>query len=162
MTDYEPDGNERIDSRTERALTQYLTVLADVGRAKGADGLYLVVSQSGSEYLVDTHTGACECPDHEYRGVHCKHARRVAFATGERPVPAGVDGVDPQLGEHTDETPRRAASDGGVVKTTDTTDERDNSDERPSDCDCGDWNAGEGLPCWPCYRDGFEEPASDE
>jgi hypothetical protein len=31
-----PDGNERIDSRTERALTQYLTVLADVGRAKGA------------------------------------------------------------------------------------------------------------------------------
>ena len=44
MTDYKPDGNERIDSRTERALTQYLTVLADVGRAKGAEDLFLVVS----------------------------------------------------------------------------------------------------------------------
>ena len=162
MTTNEPNGNERIDSRTERALTQYLTVLADVGWAKGADGLFLVVSQSGTEYLVDRREGGCTCPDHEHRGVRCKHLRRVAFATGDEPVPAGVDDVDPQLGEHTDETPRRAASDGGVVKTTDTTGERDESDERPSECDCGDWNAGEGLPCWPCYRDGFEEPASDE
>ena len=162
MTTNEPNGNERIDSRTERALTQYLTVLADVGRAKGADDLFLVVSQSGSEYLVDTREGRCECDDHHYRGVRCKHLRRVAFATGERPVPASFDGVDPQLGEYTDETPRKAASDGGVVETTDDTTEGDESDEHPSDCDCGDWNAGEGPPCWPCYRDGFEEPASDE
>ena len=49
MTTNEPNGNERIDSRTERALTQYLTVLADVGRTTGADDLFLVVSQSGSE-----------------------------------------------------------------------------------------------------------------
>ena len=158
MTDYEPDGNERIDSRTERALTQYLTVLADVGRAKGADDLFLVVSQSGTEYLVDRREGRCTCPDHEQRGIRCKHLRCVAFATGDEPIPAGVEGVDPQLGEHTDETPRRAASDGGVVETT----EGDDGDKRPSDCDCGDWNAGEGLPCWPCYRDGFEEPAGDE
>ena len=123
MTDYGPDGNERINSRTERALTlgqaqslvlqggedvkQYLTVLADVGRAKGADDLFLVVSQSGTEYLVDRREGRCTCPDHEHRGVRCKHLRRVAFATGDEPVPAGVDDVDPQLGEHTDETPRR-------------------------------------------------------
>ena len=114
MTDYKPDGNERIDSRTERALTQYLTVLADVGRAKGAEDLFLVVSQFGTEYLVDRRESRCTCADHEHRGVRCKHLRRVAFATGERPVPAGVDDVDLQLGEHTDETPRRAASDGGV------------------------------------------------
>lgn len=161
------NGHESIElePRTERALTQYLTVLADVGRAKGADDLFLVVSQSGSEYLVDTREGRCECDDHHYRGVRCKHLRRVAFATGDEPVPAGVDGVDPQLGEHTDETPRRAASDGGVVETTDDTTEGDDGDERPDDCDCGAWNAGEGLPCWPCYRDGFREPnpnASDE
>ena len=77
-------------------------------------------SRSGSEYLVDTREGRCECDDHHYRGVRCKHLRRVAFATGDETIPAGVDGVDPQLGEHTDETPRRAAPDGGVVKTTDT------------------------------------------
>jgi len=28
-------------------------------------------------------------------------------------------------------------------------------DGRPEDCDC--WATGE-LPCWPCFRDGFEEP----
>jgi hypothetical protein len=88
MTDYEPDGNERIDSR--RALTEYLTVLDDVGRAKGADDLFLVVSQSGSEYLVDRREGRCTCPDHEYRGVRCKHLRRVAFATGGRSRPVST------------------------------------------------------------------------
>ena len=96
VTDYEPDSNERIDSRTERALAQYLTVLADVGRAKGADDLFLVVSQSGTEYLVDTRTGAYECPDRGHRVVHCKPTRRVALATGEHPVPAGVDGAVPK------------------------------------------------------------------
>ena len=69
MTDYKPDGNERIDSRTERALTQYLTVLADVGRAKGADDLFLVVSQSGTEYLSNTRINACECPDRDRKSV---------------------------------------------------------------------------------------------
>jgi hypothetical protein len=31
---------------------------------------------------------------------------------------------------------------------------------RPEDCDCWDGNAE--LPCWPCYRDGFEEQNPDE
>jgi hypothetical protein len=31
-------------------------------------------------------------------------------------------------------------------------------DGRPEDCDCGGWNDGLDLPCWPCYRDGFEAP----
>ena len=56
----------------------------------------LVVSQSGSEYLVDARTDAYECSDHGYRGVYCKHARRVALATGEYPVPADVDGAVPK------------------------------------------------------------------
>jgi len=123
MTDYESGTHERIDSRTERALTQYLTVLPATRRAKGADGLYLVVSQSGSEYLVDNREGRCTCKAHEYRGVRCKHLRRVVFVTGEEPVPEGVDGVDPQLSEHVDpqlsehvdpSTPA-VATDGGVI-----------------------------------------------
>jgi hypothetical protein len=115
MTEYETDTNERIDPRTERALTQYLTVLPETGRAKGADGLYLVVSQSGSKYLVDDLEGRCTCPDHEYRHARCKHLRRVAFATGEQPIPAGVDGVDPQLGEHVNTSAHAVATDGGVI-----------------------------------------------
>ena len=44
---YEHTGVEDTDlePRTERALTEYLTVLKDVDRAAGADGLYLAVSQ---------------------------------------------------------------------------------------------------------------------
>jgi hypothetical protein len=29
-------------------------------------------------------------------------------------------------------------------------------DVRPEDCDCSP--RCEGLPCWACYRDGFETP----
>lgn len=151
----EPEDRS-IDSRDERALTEYLTVLEDVGRAAGADDLYLVVSQSGSEYLVDARGGSCECPDHQHRDVRCKHVRRVAFATGERAVPAGIclDTIDEQLGDHVSGCPRFVVPDGG----TDIKAEKhaEDEDERPGDCDCiealGD------LPCWPCYRDGFEEP----
>ena len=91
-----------LDERDVKALTQYLTVLDSIGRVRDADGLYLVVSQCGSEYMVDTHDGTCECPDSRYRGVRCKHRRRVAFATGERPIPPGVKprAIDENLGAH--------------------------------------------------------------
>jgi hypothetical protein len=29
-------------------------------------------------------------------------------------------------------------------------------DARPDDCDCAPCLGD--LPCWPCYRDGFDEP----
>jgi hypothetical protein len=175
MSEYdtaEIEGTD-IEPRDVRALTEYHSVLDEIGRARGADDLYLVVSESGSEYLVDARLGSCECPDHTHREVRCKHIRRVAYATGDRPVPAGVDtdAVDPQLGMHVDATPRVAATDGGAdiidagdegeVLDEDDTDTDDVADGgRPDDCDCGAWNAGEDLPCWPCARDGFEEPAS--
>lgn len=104
-------------ARDIRALTEYHSVLGETGRARGADDLYLVVSESGLEYLVDARLGSCECPDHRHREVRCKHIRRVAYAMGDRPVPVWIDtdAVDPQLGEHVDATPRVAATDGGVI-----------------------------------------------
>lgn len=87
-----------------RALSEYLTVLEDVGRVRDAAGLYLVVSQSGREYLVDLREGGCTCPDREYRDRKCKHVRRVEFATGRRPVPSVLE-VDPQLGLHVESGP---------------------------------------------------------
>jgi hypothetical protein len=168
------DESIDLDERDVRALTQYLTVLDDYDRARGADDLYMVVSQSGDEYLVDARAGRCECPDHEYRGVRCKHLRRVAFATGERPIPAGVDldAVDDQLGRHVTANPRRVATDGGDVRTGDGGDVRTGdggavtapdadtnaTDDRPDDCQCAEFLAGNDLPCWPCYREGFETP----
>jgi hypothetical protein len=124
MSNHESHGQEGtdLDERDVRALEQYLTVLPDTGRARGAADLYLVVSQSGKEYLVDTREGRCTCPDHEHRGVRCKHQHRVAFATGARPVPDGADDVDPQLGEHVDGSPRAVATDGGRLEWDDTPD----------------------------------------
>jgi hypothetical protein len=43
-------------------------------------------------------------------------------------------------------------ADGGVTVEA----ESEHSYERPDDCDC--FPSMEDLPCWPCYRDGFEEP----
>jgi len=156
MLTNELDGHESIEPRTERALTECLTVLPEGG------DIYTVVGENqNGEYRVDSRAGRCTCLDHKHRGTECKHLRRVAFATGEIPVPAGINGVDPLLGEHTESGPQVVASDGGIIEAGDDgelLDEGD-GDERPSDCDCGDWNDGLELPCWPCYREGFEEPA---
>lgn len=115
-------STETIDDRDVRALTSCLTVLPEYGRAAGADGLFMVVSDSGKEYLVDAHEGACECADYEYRAPAggCKHVRRVAFATGERPIPEGVssDAIDDLLGHHVEGGPnagKPVAADGGKV-----------------------------------------------
>lgn len=51
-----------------------------------SDG-YLVTTDGGS-YVVDLDRGACDCPDHEIRGVRCKHLRRVALAVTDGAVPA--------------------------------------------------------------------------
>ena len=84
-----------LADRTVRALTDYLLVVED------APGLFRVYGEDGDEYTVDAETGACTCPDAEYRDPDggCKHVRRVAFHTGERAVPAWVDrdAVDPLL-----------------------------------------------------------------
>lgn len=113
--DTTPDNGsvEQLEQRDSTALTEYMSVLADVGRARDAPGLFTVVGQNGGTYLVDVDTGACECPDHEYRDVRCKHRRRVAFATGQRPIPEWVneEAVDPDLGQHIDDV--RLEADGG-------------------------------------------------
>lgn len=140
-------GCTDLEQRDVRALKEFMTTLP-----LGGD-VYSVTTQSGSEYRVDALKGRCTCPDHEYREVRCKHIRRVAFATGKRPIPAWVnaDEVDTQLGEHVEETPKVAVTDGGVtLEEFAITDERD--DDRPEDCDCAELSGD--FPCWLCVRDG--------
>ena len=69
-------SGDGIDDRTKRALQQKMSVLEESG------GLYIVVSESGSEYQVDTRKNRCTCPDYKHRNAVCKHIRRVDFATG--------------------------------------------------------------------------------
>lgn len=111
MSDYNTAEVEDTDlePRTERALTEYMPVLS-----LGGD-IYSVTTQSGAEYRVDTREGRCTCPDHEHRNVCCKHQRRVDFALGKLPIPAGIDNIDKQLGEHVEGATSVAATDGGKV-----------------------------------------------
>jgi len=150
------DESTELDKRDVRALTECHSVLPE------AEDMYRVVGENGGTYTVDARLGACECPDWQYREPEggCKHMRRVAYATGETSIPAWVDpdAVDPLLGDHLDGLPRVTATDGSGVLNTDDTD----NDGRPDDCGCGGWNDGLDLPCWPCYQDGFETPATDE
>ncbi len=50
-------------------------------------GVYEVESQSGNTYSVDLPGRRCTCPDHNFRGVRCKHLRRVAIEVTEGLVP---------------------------------------------------------------------------
>jgi hypothetical protein len=102
-------------------------------------------------------------PDAQYNlddGDLCKHALRVSVVRGERVIPAAVDrdAIDPQLGIAVDSTPVAVATDGGQVHATDATD-GETASERPDDCGC--WDPDGDLPCWPCYRDGYETPNPD-
>lgn len=159
-----------LPKRAVRALTEKMTVLPDTGRVKGADDLFLVVSESGSEYLVDTREGRCDCPDAQYNlepEERCKHERRVRYATGETPIPAwtDTDAIDSHLGLQTARSPIRAATDGGIVgEDTDQSFEspEEQLDDSPAlieaehECPNGEeWCPGPGadsLPCFPCYQ----------
>ncbi|ADJ13803.1 zinc finger SWIM domain protein [Halalkalicoccus jeotgali B3] len=51
------------------------------------DSLYEVDTDHGTSYLVDLRSRRCSCPDHTFRGVRCKHLRRVAIEITEGRTP---------------------------------------------------------------------------
>ncbi len=166
MSDYdtaEIEGTD-IEPRDVRALTECMSVLDEGG------DIYTVVGENSETYRVDRReTGRCTCPDAQYNlptddgRERCKHESRVAYATGDRPVPAWVDtdAVDPQLGAGVDATPQVAATDGGIVNAGDDAEivddtDGDVDDGRPDDCDC--LPTFEDLPCFACYQAGYDAP----
>ncbi|MWG34713.1 SWIM zinc finger family protein [Halomarina oriensis] len=72
-----------LDPRAARAWTEKMAVTALGG------GIYEIESDSGHTYAVDLLEGRCSCPDHQMRGVRCKHIRRVALEItgGRAPAP---------------------------------------------------------------------------
>jgi hypothetical protein len=108
-----------------------------------ADHRYVVtVEDQGGLFVPDK----CECPADQYNEEYsCKH--RVAVATIGGPVVLGA-----AMAYTSDESGKRLRADGGVIEA-DT-----HTEGRPDDCDCAPFMADHGLPCWPCYRDGFETP----
>lgn len=143
MTDFDTTALEtavtdctELEPRDARALTEYMTSLPLGG------GIYSVTTQSESEYRVDVREGCCTCPDYKHNldgDGECKHLRRVAFATGDRALPAwvNVEAVDPQLGLHVDGSPSIATTDGGTLADVDAED-----DEGDDECLCDTTDLG--------------------
>jgi hypothetical protein len=159
---------EQLADRDVRALTECMTVLPDGGN------IFTVVGENGQTHRVDAKEDRCTCEDYQYNlptddgRETCKHRARVAFASSEQAIPAWVNlgAVDDLLGEHLNVQPRVAATDGGIIEAGDDgvilEDQESDDDGRPEDCDCGEWNADYELCCWPCYREGFRQPAGAE
>jgi len=80
----------------------------------------------------------CTCPAWEYQEGACKHMLAVEI----RETVLEAVSAKPTM-----------KADGGVTVEAG---EAEYSDERPDDCDCSP--LFEDLPCWPCYRDGFDAP----
>lgn len=70
-------------SRSFRAVSEYMSVVQE------APDLYTVVSESGTEYVVDLRGDpACTCADFQYRPEvdACKHILRARLETGRADV----------------------------------------------------------------------------
>jgi len=151
VTNAEDTETHDLDERTERALTEYLTVTPS---DEGDEHTVEVHSQSGETYLVDAVEGTCLCPDAEYNlddETPCKHARRSRFALGLEAVPVGAAetlDVDPSLGCGTDADLRFAASDGGVVEAGDDAEVLTDGGETEECDECAELS---GLGCFECY-----------
>jgi len=135
------DADEQVEKRAQWEAFEF-TVLGDgdvevvnASHETPDDHTYIVYVEGGIP-------SDCTCPAWEYQPGACKHMVTVAIR-------------EPVLEAASREQPVRA--DGGVTLDSFDGDNHDD-DGRPDDCDCGDWNDGLGLSCWPCYRDGFETP----
>lgn len=76
-----PISEYELDRRSIRARTEPMTVSA-LG-----DALYEVQTGHSTNYLVDLRSRRCSCPDYTFRGVRCKHLRRVAIEITEGRTP---------------------------------------------------------------------------
>ncbi len=119
--DCDSQDSTELESRTERALTECMTVMPNHGRAEGAPALFVVIGENcNGEYLVDTRTDSCDCKDMQYRDPEggCKHLRRCRIATGEDPVPANALDkitIDSIFGAQLETSAKFATADGGLI-----------------------------------------------
>ncbi|WP_255150109.1 SWIM zinc finger family protein [Halorarius halobius] len=137
------DRLETTDRSLHRAQTEQFAFRLEAGDVIVRNLTYKEPSEH--EYRITIEEGVpvdCTCPAEEHYAPACKH--RVAVAIRDAVREAAVR--------------MQVAADGGEVADPPAA-EREPDDEdvasvtEPSeDCDCT--NLPEGVPCWPCFRDG--------
>jgi len=77
-----------LSARAERGRA-----LAAAGKVEALGKVWLVRSQSSSErYVVNLGEGTCTCPDHEERGIKCKHVFAAEFTVKQETFTFASDG----------------------------------------------------------------------
>jgi len=78
-----------LDARHQRALALVASKRASIKHMAGARWLVPSQSSASGGYVVDADANTCSCPDHEERGVRCKHIWTVAIIRQEISMPDG-------------------------------------------------------------------------
>lgn len=126
-----------VEPRTQRALTQTMTVLSTDGTpiTDSDTDVVSVISGSESTYIVDTREESCTCPDHQHNHRQCKHIRRARMVMGIDVIDADLlrnYDIDDDFGFH---APGHivAASDGGEIEPEGVDTDVEGSDDTDTD-----------------------------
>ena len=79
-----------VDARQQRAMALVASKRSRIKHVAGSRWLVPSQSNASGGYVVDADAKTCSCPDHEDRGVRCKHLIAVAIIRQEISFPDGT------------------------------------------------------------------------
>jgi transposase len=83
------DAAAPLDARQARGLALVATKRAKIKHVAGSRWLVPSQTNPSGGYVVDAEQNSCTCPDHEDRGVKCKHLWAVLILRAEVELPDG-------------------------------------------------------------------------
>jgi transposase len=99
-----------VDARQVRGLALVQSKRAKIKHVSGSRWLVPSATNASGGYVVDADQNSCSCPDHEDRGVRCKHLFAVAYLRQEITLPDGAVVVTEKRVTYTQNWPRYNAA----------------------------------------------------
>src|SRR5882672_2254216 len=84
------DAASALDARQARGLALVKAQRARIKHVAGSRWLVPSATNPSGGYVVDAEQNSCSCPDHEDRGVKCKHIWAVLILRSEVTLPDGT------------------------------------------------------------------------
>jgi hypothetical protein len=104
------DASSPLDARQARGLALVQSKRAKIKHVSGSRWLVPSATNASGGYVVDAEQNSCSCPDHEDRGVRCKHLFAVAYLRQEITLPDGAVVVTEKRVTYTQNWPRYNAA----------------------------------------------------